>query len=160
MQHFNISHLNPCLLIARTRYIQEISFWSTSYCSCFSNLTLPCVSMSDDGAVDGEIRLIGGSSPASGRVEIFYRGEWGTVCEDGWTTANARVTCLELGFTSVAKVQQSFGPGKGRVWMDRVSCSGSETALATCRHRGWGVNSCQHSEDVGVICSGGLISGL
>lgn len=107
----------------------------------------------DDGAVDGEIRLAGGSSPANGRVEIFYRGEWGTVCEDHWTTANARVTCLELGFTSVAKAHQSFGPGQGRVWMDRVSCSGNETALTKCRHRGWGVNSCSHSEDVGVICS-------
>lgn len=115
------------------------------------------------GTAEGNIRLRGGSSEREGRVEVFHRGEWGTVCDDAWTEANSRVVCYELGFTSVRKVYQSFGPGIGRVWLDRVNCRGNESALVKCGNSGWGVTSCRHSEDVGVICSGvfnDLCSGL
>ena len=108
----------------------------------------------EEGTAEGNIRLRGGSSEKEGRVEVFHRGEWGTVCDDGWKKQNARVVCFELGFTSVRKIQQSFGPGVGRVWLDRVNCRGNESALVKCGHAGWGSTSCQHSEDVGVICSG------
>lgn len=108
----------------------------------------------DEGGTDGEVRLSGGSSLKEGRVEIFHRGEWGTVCEDKWTKENARVVCHELGFTSLVSMYQSFGPGNGRIWMDRVQCTGNESGLASCSHRGWGLSSCQHEEDIGIICSG------
>ena len=108
----------------------------------------------DEGGTDGEVRLSGGSSLKEGRVEIFHRGEWGTVCEDKWTKENARVVCHELGFTSLVSMYQSFGPGNGRIWMDRVQCIGNESGLASCSHRGWGLSSCQHEEDIGIICSG------
>lgn len=88
---------------------------------------------------------------------MFHQGEWGTVCDDRWRIENARVVCYELGFTSVRKILQSFGPGNGRVWLDRVNCNGNETALVNCPHAGWGVTSCPHQEDVGVICSGKLL---
>ncbi|NWW74728.1 C163A protein, partial [Climacteris rufus] len=45
-------------------------------------------------------------------------------------------------------------PGRGPVWLDGLTCAGSEAALDECAHRGWGVHSCQHSEDAGVICAG------
>ncbi|XP_068722638.1 deleted in malignant brain tumors 1 protein-like [Montipora capricornis] len=111
------------------------------------------VACSATGTAEGNIRLRGGSSEKEGRVEVFHQGEWGTVCDDGWTTNNARVVCNELGFTSVRKFLQSFGPGVGRLWLDRVNCNGKETALVECQHRGWDITSCSHQEDVGVICS-------
>ena len=50
----------------------------------------------------GELRLTRGSlsssSYTSGRLEIFINGRWGTVCDDGWTTANTAVACRQLGF--------------------------------------------------------------
>ena len=64
------------------------------------------------------------------------------------------MVCYELGFTAVVEYKRSFGPGSNRIWLDRVNCNGKETALVKCSHRGWGITSCNHREDVGVICSG------
>lgn len=44
------------------------------------------------------VRLVGGSSPTEGRVEIFYHGQWGTVCSDKFDTSSADVICNQLGF--------------------------------------------------------------
>ena len=39
--------------------------------------------------------------------------------------------------------------------MDNVGCAGTEAALTSCDHNGWGVHNCVHGEDAGVRCSGG-----
>ena len=43
-------------------------------------------------------RLVGGSSTREGRLEVYYSGQWGTVCDDEFTDASARVACNMLGF--------------------------------------------------------------
>ena len=49
---------------------------------------------------DGDIRLVGGSVPSEGHVEVCYNNEWGTVCDDGWSSIDAGVACRWLGFSS------------------------------------------------------------
>jgi len=47
------------------------------------------------------LRLTSGSTAREGRLEILYNGEWGTVCDDGWTDTDATVACRMLGFMYV-----------------------------------------------------------
>ncbi|XP_047361055.1 uncharacterized protein LOC124953555 isoform X3 [Vespa velutina] len=107
-----------------------------------------------------EIRLVNGSSPLEGRVEIRHHGIWGTVCDDDFSAATARVICRSLGYGGVAKAKKDsfFGPGQGPIWLDEVSCRGNETQLKYCYHNHWGRNNCDHNEDAGVICSPGAVN--
>ena len=43
---------------------------------------------------DYPIRLVEGLGPHEGRVEIFYRGVWGTVCDNSWSVTDATVRWL------------------------------------------------------------------
>ena len=47
------------------------------------------------------VKLVGGNSPHEGRLEVTHHGIWGTVCDDGFTDAAARVVCRYLGFPYV-----------------------------------------------------------
>ena len=48
------------------------------------------------------VRLVGGSSSHEGRLEVNYDDVWGTVCDDGFTDAAARVVCYSLGYGYVS----------------------------------------------------------
>ena len=50
---------------------------------------------------NGDIRLRGGTNRYEGRVEICNNNAWGTVCDDSWSTFDARVACRQLGFSSI-----------------------------------------------------------
>ncbi len=39
-----------------------------------------------------------------GRVESCKNNAWSTVCDNGWSTVDARVVCRQLGYSAVGKV--------------------------------------------------------
>ena len=103
------------------------------------------------------VRLIGGSGPYEGRVEVYYGGRWGTVCDDYFTNAAARVVCFSLGYGRGGYiVGRRYGAGSARIWFDDVRCTGSETSISSCPHRiQWsevGSYSCSRSEAISVSC--------
>lgn len=101
------------------------------------------------------IRLADGDSLNSGRVEIFFLGEWGTVCDDGFNDNAAKVACRMLGkptANALAYGRAYFGEGTGRIVYDDLGCSGDEVDFEHCHNRGIGNSDCNHYEDAGVRC--------
>ncbi|NWX06316.1 C163A protein, partial [Caloenas nicobarica] len=102
-----------------------------------------------------EVRLADGGRRCAGRVEVKYLGQWGTVCGDSWDMNDVAVVCMQLGCGSAVGAPQygHFGAGSGPIWMDDVSCNGTESSLSDCKHAGWGEHDCIHILDAGVKCS-------
>ena len=61
-------------------------------------------------AVQGSVRLTGGSDPSIGNVEVLYNGVWGAVCSTGWNEDAGRVVCAQLGFNPYSQYV-SINPG-------------------------------------------------
>ena len=102
------------------------------------------------------IRLKDGNLQTNGRVEIYHNGEWGTVCDDGWDTADATVVCRQLGFYSLKRAYGSahYGPGTGPIWLSKLSCIGNEYKLTDCSQLSVKTKNCTHSDDASVDCYG------
>ncbi len=59
---------------------------------------MKCVNCLDPSS--GDLRLVGSSSLTSGRLEVYFSGQWGTVCDDSFGSSDAVVACRQLGFLS------------------------------------------------------------
>ena len=122
----------------------------------------------------GDVRLADDRRGNRGRVEICYQGQWGTVCDDGWSSTDARVVCNQLGYSpfgillyqnqcllfhvtlhwtgAVVLSRGQYYEGRGPIFLDDVGCRGNEFSLLECYHPGIGVHNCQHDDDVGIEC--------
>ena len=125
-----------------------------------------------DPASAGDVRLTDQAGvPAlggEGRLEVYYRGEWGTVCDDRMDAADndaPKLACQLLGqgyedgllledhgYASTVASQP--------IWLDDLRCyegsthwtDSAPTQLDHCYHAGIGLENCDHSEDVALQC--------
>ena len=102
-----------------------------------------------------DARLVAGSVPSEGRVEVLYHGQWGTVCDHQWDITDANVVCRQLGFIRATSVWLGghFGPGTGLI--HDVNCSANEKRLQDCAFSGLDSHNCSHGEVASVACDTG-----
>ena len=106
--------------------------------------------------LDITLRLQGPlAANGTGRIEVFFRGQWGTICSRGWDINDARVACRQLGYEYALRVlpTRQVPDGSGKIWLNYVGCTGSEQSLSNCSHWTWGSHNCGHYLDAGIECS-------
>ncbi|KAL3854706.1 hypothetical protein ACJMK2_013964, partial [Sinanodonta woodiana] len=126
--------------------------WGGNDCSHSEDVAIRC----GDSTIP-QVRLVGGTGPWEGIVEIMHNGEWGTVCDDSFTTMAAKVVCrmlrLPTDMSALADASRfSTGSTPLRIWLDDVNCVGTESSIGECSHRTWGDHNCGHNEDVAITC--------
>ncbi|XP_064388305.1 deleted in malignant brain tumors 1 protein-like isoform X2 [Halichondria panicea] len=111
---------------------------------------------------NGDLRLVSNSGQtrgSSGRLEIYYNGQWGTVCDDNFGPNDARVACRQLGFSSYSQYGTVGTLGFNELlsdsptWLDEIRCLGTESRLINCPANTIGVEDCAHTQDVALVCS-------
>ena len=55
---------------------------------------------------------------------------------------------------TLARSNAYYGQGSGLIMLTNIGCTGEELNLLNCTYYGYGVTSCSHSEDAGVLCPG------
>ena len=128
--------------------------WGDENCTSDEAVGLSCSIF-----VEGDVRLVEGTSRNRGRVEILHNNVWGTVCDDVIEFAGAsqtnflNVVCRQLNFGTTGTFDGNVTSNKDPISMDNVSCTGSEAGLSACSFNGWQVHNCSHGEDTSVTCT-------
>ena len=94
---------------------------------------------------------------SEGRLEVFFQGEWGTVChEQDWDYNQLpNVICKQIGLKGgKPELSKQYGGGEGRIWLEKLNCTGDESGIDSCMHSAWGAVTCDHSLDIGIKCNG------
>ena len=120
------------------------------------------------------MRLVNGTTVLEGRVEVCFNNVWGTVCDNRFNSDDAQVICnqLSLPFSSkcyyiaislysmvidigsAALTGAIFGPGDGPIFIESLTCVGSETSIMDCTEVSLKRGTCSHDRDVSVRCTG------
>lgn len=93
--------------------------YSLSDCDV-EDMTLNCTHAQDVALVCNDdrfvypVRLTNGTSFSNGRVEIYQpNGQWGTICDLGWTFSDVNVVCKQLGFSGILSTSDAIMEGGG-----------------------------------------------
>ena len=111
--------------------------------------------------VDFSIRLVNNITDSSneGRVEVYYKGEWGTVCYNETPTyAIAIVTCKTLGYPDAKFTTETLSFGNASsdqpTLISNLRCDGTEETILDCNFYTWETYSycTNHTHDLAVSC--------
>ena len=103
---------------------------------------------------DGQVRLTNGDN---GLLEVYYDGEWGYVCDDGWIEANGDVVCSTLGYEDALSSSIFHYSTDLNYRLNFINCNGSEESLLECSYDVYIPGYCGYFEHVYIICRPGKI---
>jgi hypothetical protein len=136
--------------------------WSKPESDCSSHAQDAVVFCSSGQVLpsEGSLRLLAadGAPASTGRLEVFYRGSWGSVCSAGFSAE--QVACKQMGFTSSKKwVSTCAAAGVGfcgseppRVGL--LACTGNEQSVFACSYEEGDDVFCAANEAVVLACTG------
>ncbi|KAF7992731.1 hypothetical protein HCN44_005075 [Aphidius gifuensis] len=106
------------------------------------------------------IRLVDGPSTLEGRLQIFHRGSWRSVCTNSrnWTRATYETACRELGYQGGrwSGWIDKLWPSKPRLLYEDPQCHGTESSLQDClqwSNRQLGSGVCDYHPDISISCT-------
>jgi len=102
------------------------------------------------------VRLIGGTSPNGGLVQVYYNRTWQWVCGVHWDKQDADVVCRWLGYSNSSEIYTNTTQvgDNDTTWINNVQCTGNEDSLFSCVHGEWRNSSCANNRTAAVVCSG------
>ena len=93
----------------------------------------------------------------NGLLEVYFGGEWGYVCDDGWTEVNGDVVCSILGYDGATSSRGSHFSSDVNYKLNSINCVGEEEDLLDCPYRLYTPNYCSVKEHVYISCVEGKI---
>ena len=106
-------------------------------------------------ASDFDVRFLGNHT-FSGRVEIFHSGKWNGLCMRDIEPSAVAVICRSMGYSPGFVLglnhRESFGLGFSEVWVEKITCRGSESAVKDCQRVQWVKKTCHSSQQLAVGC--------
>nr|XP_025735809.1 scavenger receptor cysteine-rich domain-containing protein SCART1-like isoform X2 [Callorhinus ursinus]XP_025735941.1 scavenger receptor cysteine-rich domain-containing protein SCART1-like isoform X3 [Callorhinus ursinus] len=105
----------------------------------------------------GDLRLAYRHSSCDGVVLVRHEEQWGHVCNQEWTLAEASVVCRQLGCGHAVGAPKYVPlPGEMvRPWLHNVSCRGDEPSFWECSLGAWTRSKCPHEWVVVALCANG-----
>ena len=167
--------MDDVLCTGGEKFLEDCMFagWGTHDCTHEEDASVCCTA-------DPALRLQDTNDEGCGRLEVLHAGEWGTVCDEGFSELSAIVACRHLGLSATGRVGFTVvgagenapvvwtlaaraepaayaGEGSGTVWLSGVECDGTERFLHECvaPDFAWGASepgTCGHAADVAVCC--------
>uniref|UniRef100_H0XBX2 SRCR domain-containing protein n=1 Tax=Otolemur garnettii TaxID=30611 RepID=H0XBX2_OTOGA len=102
-----------------------------------------------------DVRLQNHSGPCAGRLEVFYNGTWGGVCQT-LNAASLGVLCEHLGCGPQGQLLAGAGswPGPEARWLASIQCRDRhDRSLWQCPSAPWDPDSCSSGEEAWVLCA-------
>ncbi|XP_072050953.1 neurotrypsin-like [Amphiura filiformis] len=120
------------------------------------DITLAC-----DVPTHISLRLVGGSAPTRGILQVSFNGLAGNICNKSWDHNDTLVACRQLGFVegfSYAAPLELFDT-EARAWtfwLEDIGCKGDESNIQDCPHSAWGdqlYEGCKEGAEVAIVCN-------
>ncbi|RDD45645.1 Deleted in malignant brain tumors 1 protein [Trichoplax sp. H2] len=125
------------------------------YCTCSGQFTGQNCQKANFPTL-GSVRLVNGTSPMSGRVEVFLNNSWATVCINTTSLVDMRVICRQMGYLFANSFPTSvFGMSNSSADLYQLNCVGNENSIKDCTYKTTtNQGGCTHERDLSLACSG------